>query len=127
MNALSAAGKLGAIWEVASRAVSRLLLIFVFVPFVSRKQNTPAPIECVIELPVSETWGQALITTLGSYLKNFWYIARVALPLMILAAFLGALVIEMLPARALFVPVSLIGIVAVAIVSSFLPVPWRST
>jgi uncharacterized membrane protein YraQ (UPF0718 family) len=100
-----------------------LFLIFVFVPLVSRKQNAPAPIECVIELPVSETWGQALITTLGSYFTNFWYIARVALPLMIIAAFLGALVIEMLPAQALFVPVSLIGIVAVAIVSSFLPVP----
>ncbi len=100
-----------------------LFLIFVFVPFVSRRQGASAPIECVIELPVSETWGQALITTIGSYFKNFWYIARVALPLMILAAFLGALVIELLPAKALFVPVSLLGIVAVAIVSSFLPVP----
>ena len=42
---------------------------------------------------------------------------------MLLAAFLGAFVIEILPAQALFVPVSFFGILAVAIVSSFLPVP----
>jgi hypothetical protein len=74
-------------------------------------------------LPVSETWGQALVATIRSYFKNFWYITRVALPLMLLAAFLGAFVIEVLPPQALFVPVSLLGIIAVAIVSSFLPVP----
>src|ERR1700742_984735 len=100
-----------------------LFLIFVFVPFVSRNRAAAAPIECAIEVPISETWGQALVATLRSYLKNFWYIARVALPLTLLAAFLGAFVIEILPPQALFVPVSFIGIVAVAIVSSFLPVP----
>jgi uncharacterized membrane protein YraQ (UPF0718 family) len=103
-----------------------LSLIFVFVPFIVRKPGVTAPlesIECVIELPVSETWAQALFATFRSYLKNFWYIARVALPLMLLAAFLGAFVIEILPAQALFVPVGVLGIVSVAIVSSFLPVP----
>src|SRR5580698_75677 len=103
-----------------------LFLIFVFVPFISRKSSATMPIssiECPIELPVSETWGQALVATLRSYFRNFWYIARVALPLMLLAAFLGALVIEILPTQALFVPVSFLGIVAVAIISSFLPVP----
>jgi uncharacterized membrane protein YraQ (UPF0718 family) len=100
-----------------------LFLIFVFVPLVSRKPDSSIPIECPIELPVSETWGQAFTATLRSYFKNFWYIARVALPLMLLAAFLGAFVIEILPAQALFVPVSIFGILTVAIVSSFLPVP----
>jgi uncharacterized membrane protein YraQ (UPF0718 family) len=103
-----------------------LFLIFVFVPFISRKSSATMPIssiECPIDLPVSETWGQALVATLRSYFRNFWYIARVALPLMLLAAFLGALVIEILPTQALFVPVSFLGIVTVAIVSSFLPVP----
>jgi uncharacterized membrane protein YraQ (UPF0718 family) len=103
-----------------------LFLIFVFVPFISRRSSATMPIssiECPIDLPVSETWGQALVATLRSYFRNFWYIARVALPLMLLAAFLGALVIEILPTQALFVPVSFLGIVAVAIVSSFLPVP----
>jgi uncharacterized membrane protein YraQ (UPF0718 family) len=102
-----------------------LFLIFVFVPLVSRKSATSfaSSIECAIELPGSETWGQALVATLKSYAKNFWYVAKVALPLMLLAAFLGALVIELLPAQALFVPVTFLGLVAVAIVSGFLPVP----
>jgi uncharacterized membrane protein YraQ (UPF0718 family) len=100
-----------------------LFLIFVFVPFVVRKDEKPLLIECAIEVPVSETWGNAIVATFRSYFKNFWYISRVALPLMLLAAFLGAFVIEILPAQALFVPVSFLGIVAVAIVSSFLPVP----
>jgi uncharacterized membrane protein YraQ (UPF0718 family) len=100
-----------------------LFLIFVFVPLISRKPDIAIPLECPIELPVSETWGQAFVATFRSYLKNFWYIARIALPFMLLAAFLGAFVIEILPAQALFVPVSIFGILAVAIVSSFLPVP----
>jgi uncharacterized membrane protein YraQ (UPF0718 family) len=100
-----------------------LFLIFVFVPLAVKRQDTALPIECAIDIPVSETWGQALVATIRSYLINFWYIARVALPFMLLAAILGALVIEILPAKALFVPVSILGIVAVAIVSSFLPVP----
>jgi uncharacterized membrane protein YraQ (UPF0718 family) len=100
-----------------------LFLIFVFVPLVARDRDASLPVECAIEIPASETWGQAFVATFRSYFKNFWYISRVALPLMLLAAFLGAFVIEILPAQALFVPVSFMGIVAVAIVSSFLPVP----
>src|SRR5215472_17293260 len=65
-----------------------LFLIFVFVPLISRKRDTCPPIECPIELPISETWGEASIATFRSYFKNLWYIARVALPLMLLAAFL---------------------------------------
>ena len=42
---------------------------------------------------------------------------------MILAAVLGALVIELLPAQALVTQVTTIGIVLVALVSAFLPVP----
>jgi uncharacterized membrane protein YraQ (UPF0718 family) len=103
-----------------------LFLIFVFVPFIVSKPGAAASlqsIECAIELPVSETWGQALVATIRSYFANFWYIARVALPLMLLAAFLGAFVVEILPQQALFVPVSFFGILAVAIISTFLPVP----
>ena len=42
---------------------------------------------------------------------------------MILAAVLGALVIELLPAQALVTQVTTIGIVLVALVGAFLPVP----
>ena len=100
-----------------------LFLIFVFAPAVaSRQANTPAPI-CPIEISVTETWAQALVSTARSFLKSFWYVFRVAFPLMILAAVLGALVIELLPAQALIAQATVGGILLVALVGAFLPVP----
>ncbi|HTQ96130.1 MAG TPA: permease [Candidatus Acidoferrum sp.] len=101
-----------------------LLLIFVFAPMVaSRKQEQGPAVTCPIDIPVSETWSQALMGTLMSFLKSFWYVFRVAFPLMILAAVLGALVVEILPQQALFAPVTVGGIVLVALIAAFLPVP----
>lgn len=69
-----------------------LFLIFVFAPAVASRRGSPIPVVvCPIEIPVSETWGQALVSTLRSFLKSFWYVFRVAFPLMILAAILGPL------------------------------------
>jgi uncharacterized membrane protein YraQ (UPF0718 family) len=56
-------------------------------------------------------------------LRSFWYVFRVAFPLMIFATVLGALVIELLPAQALFAQATIGGILLVALVSAFLPVP----
>jgi uncharacterized membrane protein YraQ (UPF0718 family) len=106
------------------KLTSVLFLIFVFAPAVAPRQQASAPgIACPIEIPMSETWAQALAGTGRSYVKSFWYVFRVAFPLMILAAVLGALVIELLPAHALVTQVTTIGIVLVALVSAFLPVP----
>jgi uncharacterized membrane protein YraQ (UPF0718 family) len=99
-------------------------LIFVFAPMMaSRKGEAAEGYVCPIEVPVSETWGQAIIDVAKSYAKSFWYVFRVAFPLMILAAALGALAIELLPEQALVAQVTTGGIVLVALVSAFLPVP----
>jgi uncharacterized membrane protein YraQ (UPF0718 family) len=101
-----------------------LFLIFVFAPAVaSREPAESATIVCPVEIPVSETWSQVLLGVLRSYATSFWYVFRVALPLMLLAAVLGALVVELLPQQALFAPVTVLGIVVVALVAAFLPVP----
>lgn len=101
-----------------------LFLIFVFAPAVASRQLDSAPVEaCSIEIPISETWTQALVSTARSFLKSFWYVFRVAFPLMILAAVLGALVIELLPPQALIAQVTVGGIILVALVGAFLPVP----
>jgi uncharacterized membrane protein YraQ (UPF0718 family) len=101
-----------------------LLLIFVFAPAVASRQRDSAPaVVCPIEIPVSQTWTEALIATAQFFLKSFWYVFRIAFPLMILGAILGAVVIEILPAQPLSLPVSLGGIVLVALVAAFLPVP----
>jgi uncharacterized membrane protein YraQ (UPF0718 family) len=101
-----------------------LFLIFVFAPAVAlRQRESAAGFICPIEIPMEETWMQALVSTARSFVKSFWYVFRVAFPLMILAAVLGALVIELLPPQALIAQVTLGGILLVAIVAAFLPVP----
>jgi uncharacterized membrane protein YraQ (UPF0718 family) len=99
-----------------------LFLIFVFAPAASRQANSAAFV-CPIEIPVSESWRQALVSTIRSFFKSFWYVFRVAFPLMILAAILGALVVELLPAQALIAQATIGGIILVALVGAFLPVP----
>jgi uncharacterized membrane protein YraQ (UPF0718 family) len=101
-----------------------LFLVFVFAPVVASRRSKSAPsIICPIEVPDSGTWSHALASTIRSFLKSFWYVFRVAFPLMILAAVLGALVIELLPAQALIAQVTIGGILLVALVGAFLPVP----
>jgi uncharacterized membrane protein YraQ (UPF0718 family) len=100
-----------------------LFLIFVFAPAAASRPGAIAPFVCPIEIPVSETWSQALVSTTRSYLKSSWYVFRVAFPLMIFAAVLGALVIEILPAQALVAQATIGGILLVALIGAFLPVP----
>src|SRR5271154_3118342 len=47
-----------------------LLLIFVFAPAVASRQANSAAFVCPIEIPASETWRQALISTIRSFFKS---------------------------------------------------------
>jgi uncharacterized membrane protein YraQ (UPF0718 family) len=101
-----------------------LFLIFVFAPAVASRQAISAPAFVgPIEIGASESWLQALASTSRLFLKSFWYVFRVAFPLMILAAVLGAFVIELLPAQALMAQATFGGILLVALFGAFLPVP----
>ena len=101
-----------------------LLMLFVFAPLVAARYPSPeVSVNCPIDIPVTESWGQAFVSAIKSYAQNFWYIAKVGVPLMVLAAILGALVIEVVPQQALTSPVSLLGIIAVCLIGAFLPVP----
>jgi uncharacterized membrane protein YraQ (UPF0718 family) len=101
-----------------------LFLILVFAPVAaSRQQSQSAAVACPIEISVHETWTQALVGVARTYAKSFWYVFRIAFPLMLLAALLGPLVIELLPAQLLIAQVTVGGILLVALVAAFLPVP----
>jgi uncharacterized membrane protein YraQ (UPF0718 family) len=101
-----------------------LFLIFVFAPLAAARSKTSHGVcTCPISIPAAETWPQAFFGVLRSYGKSFWYVFRVAFPLMILAAALGALAIELLPPQAIAGQASFLGIVMVSLVSAFLPVP----
>jgi uncharacterized membrane protein YraQ (UPF0718 family) len=100
-----------------------VLLIGVVTPAVASLREPQAAVACPSELASSETWGYALANVARSYVKNFWYVFRFAFPLMLLAALLGATVAELLPAQWLAAKVTFVGIVLVALVGTFLPVP----
>ena len=100
-----------------------LFLIFVFAPAVGARHNDESALPCPIEVSVPETWPEALLAIGRSYVKSFWYVLRLAFPLMLLAAVLGALMVELLPAQALMAQVTVGGILLVALIGAFLPVP----
>ena len=58
-----------------------------------------------------------------NYLRNLLRLTLLTLPWMVLAAVIGALVAEMIPAYGTHVPVSGFGVVCVAILGTLLPVP----
>lgn len=106
------------------KLASVLLLILVFVPLVAPREIAATPaLNCVIDIPIAETWSEALITVVRSYAKAFWIVFRLAFPLMILAAVLGAIAIELIPQNVLTGQASVLGIVAISVVSAFMPVP----
>jgi uncharacterized membrane protein YraQ (UPF0718 family) len=109
---------------VGLKLATMLLMIFVFAPLVGARKAAPGMAgECTIDVPASATWAQAVGTVAKSYAKSFWHIARVGVPLMVLAAVLGALAVETIPQQGLHAPATLGGIAVVALVGTFLPVP----
>jgi uncharacterized membrane protein YraQ (UPF0718 family) len=109
---------------VALKLATMLVMILVFAPMIARWKLGPITAgECAVEIPASASWGQAIATTAKSYAKSFWHVARVGLPLMLLAAALGALAVETIPQNGLHAPATLGGIVLVALAGTFLPVP----
>ncbi|HEY0795026.1 MAG TPA: permease [Acidisarcina sp.] len=70
-----------------------------------------------------EAVSQRLLAFARTYLNNLLRITVATLPWMVLAAFIGALAAELIPAYATHVPVSALGVVAVAIFGTVLPVP----
>jgi uncharacterized membrane protein YraQ (UPF0718 family) len=111
---------------VALKFATVLLLIFVFAPYIASRGAQSAPgvdASCAVSIESTETWAQTLLSTLKCYAKSFWVVFRVGFPLMLLAAVLGALVIELVPLAAINAPVSIVGLVLVALIGAFLPVP----
>ena len=99
-----------------------LFLILVFVPAAAPREGAPEPlVNCIIDVPAPETWGS--LDGGGTLPKSIWIVFRLAFPLMILAAVPGAFAAELIPQPALTGQVRVIGIVAVALIPAFLPVP----
>ena len=105
-------------------ALTRLavpLVLLALVPLIAPAKNIG--LDLPVEVDCDRSAGQSARTTVVRYLKNVLRIIAITLPLMIMAAFLGALAAELLPAGDIPTSVSLIGIVLIALVGTFLPVP----
>jgi hypothetical protein len=80
-----------------------------------------------IGIPSGIPSGKALIPRLvafcRTYLGNLLRLTLLTLPWMLLAAVMGALAAEMIPAYGTHLPVSVAGVICVAILGTLLPVP----
>lgn len=64
-----------------------------------------------------------LIAFCGTYLRNLLRLTLLTLPWMLLAAVIGAVMAQVIPAYGTHLSVSVIGVIAVAILGTLLPVP----
>jgi uncharacterized membrane protein YraQ (UPF0718 family) len=100
---------------IALTKVATVVALLALVPWLT-PQTEP---ELVCAVPESGGAGPAIVL----FLKNLGKMILITVPLMVVAAVLGATFAELLPASGLPVQVSIFGIVAVALIGTFLPVP----
>lgn len=97
------------------------LLLLIIVPFIAPQAGTVPAVECPPSS--SPNWFRSSGSTVGLFLKNLGKIFAFTVPLMFLAGILGAISAELLPAHQIPTQVSILGIVLVAVLGTFLPVP----
>ncbi len=73
--------------------------------------------------PVPEALSARVLAFARTYLRNLFRLLLQTLPWMLLAAVLGALLVEAVPAYGTHLHVSVFGVIAVAILGTVLPVP----
>ncbi|MGI0133997.1 MAG: hypothetical protein ACREBW_03450 [Candidatus Micrarchaeaceae archaeon] len=108
------------------------LVLLVFVPTIVHLYNKSQPAQpelaaaCPIPLDNKECDKSLLDTAkeIGAlYAKNLWHLIKSAVPLMLGAAVVSAVVMELLPLQAIFLHVSFLAIAGLALVTVLLPIP----
>jgi len=100
-----------------------LALLFLVLPRLAASARRSPAIADASALSAEESWASAAMFTASRYLKSLWYLLRTSLPLMLLAALLGALCIQLLPHNWVPTHVTFLGILLVSVIGTFLPVP----
>lgn len=96
------------------------LVLLALVPWLAQPEPSVPGIVCEVN---GDGWLVPAGDAVRHYLKNLAKLAVTTIPFMILAALLGAIVAELVPARVISGHVSVLGIVLVALIGTFLPVP----
>lgn len=121
------------VYLIAIKLGTTLLFLVLVVPLLARtvfKNEALATYDdsaCPIDLPTiagDESWMDSIRGAGFAYAKNLWYVVKTTLPLMVLAGVLAALVVHLVPLEQVAgLPVSVPGLVAVAMFGLFLPLP----
>lgn len=109
-------------------ALVLLGLVPLIVLFMNRSANPESQLEvpaCAIALDqeCSKTFLQAAAEVLREFGKNLWKLVVSAVPMMLAAAAISAVLVEVIPFKAIFAEVTFTGLLSTALVSVFLPVP----
>jgi hypothetical protein len=108
-------------WPMAAARVLVPLLLLLALPWlVSESEPTLGTLKTPDWLGKSRT---PLSAVALNFLRNLLRLTLLTLPWMLLAALIGALVAELVPAYGTHLPVSVLGVVAVAVLGTLLPVP----
>lgn len=116
------------------KVITTLIFILLLIPLMSRflfqKETlaTHEPLSCEIDtindIPLVESWTQALLTTGREFFKNLWFIIIRTVPLMFLAGFLGAVFTTLVPLNDFIgSEYTFLGLLLVSLIGVFLPVP----
>ncbi len=112
-----------------------VLVILVAVPLICRllpaeelqipeEERRSCPLPQPPKVPLQEDMMGALRGFASDFASDLWYIVRLTVPLMVLAGFLGAVVATLIPIEILNdMRFGLLGLVLVALIGTFLPVP----
>jgi len=122
------------IYLVVTKLAVTFVLILLLIPLLARfvfpnetlatVDNAACKIEPLQPADQNETWYAALRNAALDYLKNLWYIVYRTVPLMFLAGLLGAIFVTFLPLETFISSeITVIGVIVLAIVGVFLPVP----
>ena len=108
------------------------LVLLVFLPAIVHLYNKAQPVQseasavCAISFK-SQECDKSLVDTAKEvavlYAKNLWHLIKSAVPLMLAAAVVSAVVMESLPLQAIFAHVSFLAIAGLALVTVLLPIP----
>ncbi len=108
-------------WQMAAARLLVPGLLLLALPLLIKESK---PVLQSIDMPDwTSPSRQPVREVVVSFLKNLFRLTLLTLPWMLLAALLGALAAELIPSYGTHTPVSALGVLAVAILGTLLPVP----
>jgi uncharacterized membrane protein YraQ (UPF0718 family) len=108
-------------WPMAAARVLVPALVLLLLPLLVT-ESRPALKSAIIPDWTGEP-NRPILSVLTGFFRNLLRLTLLTLPWMLLAAVLGALAAEIVPAYGTHVPVSVFGVLAVAVLGTLLPVP----